>query len=67
MAIELTDELIQLEQQAWAEIQAGELTVDTAAAVQAAITAHAEAIEKPRYDVEAALKKLVRHPEPDGD
>lgn len=67
MAIELTDELIQLETRAWEEIQAGALTVDTAIAVQAAITAHAEATGQPRFDVEAALKKQVRHPEPDGD
>lgn len=65
MAIELPDELIKLKQQAWAEQQAGTLTVETAAAVQAAVTAHAKAINEPRYDVEAALKKKVRHPEPD--
>lgn len=65
MAIELSDELIELERRAWAEIQAGALTVTTAEAVQAAITAHAEATGQPRYDVEAALKKLVRHPEPE--
>ncbi|MFD0074239.1 hypothetical protein ACFVIY_17580 [Streptomyces sp. NPDC127166] len=65
MAIELSDELIELEQQAWAEIQAQELTADTAAAVQTAITAHAEATGQSRYDVEAALKKRVRHPEPE--
>ncbi|MEU6878258.1 hypothetical protein [Streptomyces sp. NPDC046712] len=64
MAIELSDELIQLEEKAWAEIQAMELTVETAAAVQAAITAHAEATEQSRYDVEKELKKRVRHPEP---
>ncbi|WP_329114401.1 hypothetical protein [Streptomyces sp. NBC_01353] len=65
MAIELTDELIQLEQKAWAEIQAKELAADTAQAVQAAITEHAEATGQSRFDVEAALKKRVRHPEPD--
>ncbi|MFH8627740.1 hypothetical protein ACH4A8_38635 [Streptomyces vietnamensis] len=64
MAIELSDELIKLEEAAWAEIQAKELTPNTAAAVQAAITAHAEATGQSRYDVEAALKKRVRHPEP---
>ncbi|GGZ49049.1 hypothetical protein GCM10010387_49330 [Streptomyces inusitatus] len=37
-AIELTDELIALEWAAWAEIQARELTVETAWAVQWAIT-----------------------------
>ena len=65
MAIELSDELIKLEQAAWAEIQAGALTVDTAHAVQLAVTAHAEATGQSRYDIEAALKKRVRHFEPD--
>ncbi|MFG2747259.1 hypothetical protein ACGFY0_45415 [Streptomyces chartreusis] len=64
MAIELSDELIKLEEKAWAEIQAKELTVETAIAVQAAVTAHAEATEQSRYDVEMALKKHVRNPEP---
>ncbi|MFF7851940.1 hypothetical protein ACFZDF_30775 [Streptomyces sp. NPDC007910] len=63
MAIELSDDLIKLEQQAWTEIQAGTLTVDTAAAVQAAITEHAKALGEDRFKVEAALKKHVRHPE----
>jgi hypothetical protein len=67
VAIELSDELIKLEQQAWAEIQAKELTVETAVAVQAAVTAHAEATGQPRYEVEMALKKQVRNPEPDAD
>ncbi|MFD6361322.1 hypothetical protein ACFWFX_15920 [Streptomyces roseolus] len=63
MAIELSDELIKLEEAAWAEQQAGALTVETAAAVQAAVTEHAAATGQSRYDVEAALKKKVRHPE----
>jgi hypothetical protein len=63
VAIELNDELIQLETKAWEEIQAKELTVDTAAAVQAAITAHAEAKNLSRYDVEMELKFRVRNPE----
>lgn len=65
MAIELSDELIELEQKAWAEIQASELTVDTAHAVQAAVTAHAEATGQNRYEVEMELKKRVRNPEGD--
>ncbi|MFE1346652.1 hypothetical protein [Streptomyces sp. NPDC058757] len=65
MAIELPDNLIKLEEQAWAEQQAGALTVETAAAVQAAITEHAQATGESRFAVEAALKKKVRHPEPD--
>ncbi|MER7908323.1 hypothetical protein [Streptomyces sp. NPDC096068] len=63
MAIELSDKLINLERRAWAEIQAGALTVDTAAAVQAGITEHAKATGEDRFKLEAALKKHVRHPE----
>jgi hypothetical protein len=55
---------MQLEERAWAEQQAGALTVDTALAVQQAITAHAEATGENRYEVERELKKKVRHPEP---
>ncbi|MFF8408965.1 hypothetical protein [Streptomyces omiyaensis] len=65
MAIELTDELIKLETKAWAEQQAGALTVETAVAVQAAVTAYAKALGVPRYDVETELKKRVRYPEPE--
>ncbi|MEV8455511.1 hypothetical protein AB0467_28535 [Streptomyces sp. NPDC052095] len=61
MAIELTDELIELERAAWAEQQANALTVETAARVQAAITAHAEATGQSRYEVERELKRVVRH------
>ncbi|WP_256259559.1 hypothetical protein [Streptomyces atratus] len=39
--------------------------METAAAVQAAITAHAEATGQSRYEVEAALKRAVRHPAED--
>ncbi|GGY81021.1 hypothetical protein CP967_08715 [Streptomyces nitrosporeus] len=63
MAIELSDELIELERAAWVEVQEHRLTVPTAAAVQAAITAHAEATGTSRYEVEAAPKRAVRHPE----
>ncbi|KOG84299.1 hypothetical protein ADK47_24545 [Streptomyces rimosus subsp. rimosus] len=38
-----------------------------AEAVQAAITAHAEATEQSRYEVERELKRKVRHPEPEGE
>ncbi|MGW4051506.1 hypothetical protein ACWENA_11790 [Streptomyces sp. NPDC004779] len=65
MAIELTDELIKLEEAAWAEIQAGALTVPTAQAVQEAVTAHAKAKGKSRFDVEVALKERVRHSAPE--
>ncbi|MFE7754337.1 hypothetical protein [Streptomyces sp. NPDC057429] len=65
MAIELNDELIELERAAWAEQQENRLTVDTAAKVQAAITAHAEATGQSRYAVERELKRVVRHPDDD--
>lgn len=61
MAIELNDDLIQLERTAWAEQQAGALTVASAAAVQLAVTAWAEATGQPRDVVEAELKRQVRH------
>lgn len=61
--IEFPDDLIELERQAWAEQQRGELTVETAAAVQAGVTALAEQLAMNRVDVEMALKKRVRHPE----
>jgi hypothetical protein len=38
--------------------------IEAAAAFQAAVTEHAQAEGKPRYDVEMAVKKAVRHPEP---
>lgn len=64
MAIELPDDLLALERAAWGEIQAGALTVGTAAAVQAAVTAHAAEAGLDRYQVEMALKRAVRHPVP---
>ncbi|RYJ26491.1 hypothetical protein CU044_3784 [Streptomyces sp. L-9-10] len=57
--------MIELERRAWQEQQHGALTVDTASAVQASITAHAAATGQNRYEVEKALKAAVRHPEPD--
>lgn len=61
MAIELSDELLDLERTAWAEIQDGTLTVDTAARVQAEVTAWAKTTEQGRDEVEAELKRVVRH------
>lgn len=61
--IDLPETLIDLESAAWAEQQAGALTVPTAAAVQQAITEHAAAAKVSRYQVEAELKRRVRHPE----
>ncbi|MGC5531555.1 hypothetical protein [Streptomyces sp. SR-10] len=63
--IDIPESLIALERAAWAEQQAGALTVETAAAVQQAITEHAKAAKVSRYKVETAVKKLVRHPEPE--
>ncbi|MEV7140781.1 hypothetical protein [Streptomyces tauricus] len=64
MAIELPDELLDLERAAWTENQAGALTVDTAHTVHQAIAAHAEATGESRLAIEEALKRAVRHPEP---
>jgi hypothetical protein len=54
--------LLALETRAWEEIQAGRLTVDTAAAVQAAVTEFAADGGHDRYTVEMGLKRAVRHP-----
>ncbi|MET7310210.1 hypothetical protein ACWD7C_12910 [Streptomyces sp. NPDC005134] len=66
-AIELSDEPIELERAAWADQQEKRLTMETAARVQAAIIAHAEATDQNRYDVERELPRVVMHPGPDGD
>jgi hypothetical protein len=60
------DDLLELERSAWAAIQDGTLTVDQADAVQAGITAYAEAARLDRYKVEMALKRAVRHAEATG-
>jgi hypothetical protein len=62
--IDFPDDLVQLERSAWEAAQRGELTAEQAGAVQAAVTAHAEAAGLDRYTVEMTLKRLVRHPEP---
>ncbi|MFF2475054.1 hypothetical protein [Streptomyces sp. NPDC058066] len=59
------NDLIALERSAWQAIQAGTLTVDTALAVQQAVTTFAAETKQSRIDVEMALKKKVRHPEPE--
>lgn len=61
--LDLPDDLVALECDAWAAAQRGELTAALAAEVQAAITAHAEAAGLDRYTVEMALKRAVRHSE----
>ncbi|QRV28829.1 hypothetical protein I6J39_17050 [Streptomyces californicus] len=59
---DIPESLIELERNAWAEQQAGALTVETAAAVQQAYTEHAAATGRSRYELEKAVKRLVRHP-----
>lgn len=61
MAIDFPPDLIALERSAWQETQAGTLTVDTARAVQDAVTAYATEAGLGRLDVEMELKKAVRH------
>ena len=73
MAIELSDELIQLQR---AAVEARETAtagaysaeawrpwLEAADQLQAAVTAHANATGQNRYDVETALKRTVLHPE----
>lgn len=60
-AIDFPPDLLALEAQAWEEIQAGQLTVETAGAVQAGVTAYAAEKGVDRYTVEMVLKKVVRH------
>ncbi|WP_405888916.1 hypothetical protein OG762_37205 [Streptomyces sp. NBC_01136] len=59
--IDFPDDLIALERTAWAEIQAGRLTVDTARAVHEGIAKFAQESKLARLDVEMGLKKAVRH------
>ena len=75
VAIELSDDLIQLQRdavEAQREATAGAYSaeawrpwLEAAEKLHAAVTAHAEATEQNRYEVEAALKKVVLHPESD--
>ncbi|WP_420168998.1 hypothetical protein [Streptomyces violaceoruber] len=61
--IDIPPHLIDLERTAWAEQQAGALTLASADAVQAAYREHAAAAGVSRLALEMATKKLVRHPE----
>ncbi|MFI7239647.1 hypothetical protein [Streptomyces cyaneofuscatus] len=62
--IDIPPHLIELERAAWAEQQAGALTVATADAVQAAYREHAAATKGlSRLDLEMATKRRVRHVE----
>jgi hypothetical protein len=65
--IDLPDDLIALERAAWEQIQAGELTVETALAVHEGIAQYVarEDVEAARIDVEMGLKRAVRHPQPE--
>ncbi|MET9012344.1 hypothetical protein ACFW6E_09095 [Streptomyces olivaceoviridis] len=65
--IDFPDDLINMETAAWEAAQRGELTAGQAADVQAAITAFAKEAGLDRYTVEMELKRLVRHPEAEGD
>ncbi|WP_073447965.1 hypothetical protein [Streptomyces yunnanensis] len=67
MAIELPSDLIDKEHSAWTEIQAGALTVETALEVHEAIMMFAAESGERRLAVEMELKRVVRHPEPEGD
>jgi len=77
VAIELPDELLQLEQAAIdAQVAAtapsppeGAWTAwhEASIAAQVAITDHAAAINANRLEVEMAVRKAVRHSEPDKD
>jgi hypothetical protein len=59
--IDFPDDLIALETTAWEEIQAGALTVDTAAKVQERLTAFAADKGVDRHAAEMGLKRVVRH------
>lgn len=65
-AADFPDTLIALERAAWTELQAGQLTVPTAAAVHAAVSEYAAEAGLDRYTVEMAVKKAVRHAEAAG-
>ena len=62
MTFDFPAPLLALEHAAWQQIQAGALTVNTAAAVHAAVTQYAAEHGHQRYEVEMGLKKAVRHP-----
>lgn len=61
MTITYPPDLLALEARAWEEIQAGQLTVETARAVQAGVSAYAAEAGVGRYEVEMGLKRAVRH------
>jgi hypothetical protein len=60
VTIDFPAHLLALESRAWADIQAGTLTVDTAHAVHAAVGEYAAEAGLRRIDVELGLKERVR-------
>lgn len=58
--MDFPDNLLALESRAWADIQAGTLTVETAHAVHAAVGAFAAEAGLRRIDVELGVKAAVR-------
>jgi hypothetical protein len=60
VTIDFPAHLLALESRAWADIQAGTLTVDTAHAVHAAVAAFAAEAGLRRIDVELGVKAVVR-------
>ncbi|MFJ9113037.1 hypothetical protein [Streptomyces sp. NPDC102283] len=64
--IGIPQHLIDLERTAWAEQQAGALTLESATAVQAAYREHAAITGGvSRLELEMATKRRVRHPAPE--
>lgn len=61
MPLDFPAHLLAAETRAWEEIQAGQLTVDTARAVHEGVAAYAVEADTSRYEVEMGLKKAVRH------
>ena len=64
-AIDLPAELLDLERACWEAIREQRLTPGLAHAAQERITEHAREAGLDRYAVEAAVKKAVRHAEPE--
>ncbi|MEU3269010.1 hypothetical protein [Streptomyces bacillaris] len=61
--IDIPEHILALERTAWAEQEAGALTLATADAVQAAYREHAAATEGlSRLALEMATKRAIRHP-----
>ncbi|MGW2082474.1 hypothetical protein ACWCOW_37145 [Streptomyces sp. NPDC001939] len=60
--VDFPDDLIELERSAWEQIRACALTVDSAFAVQQAVTNFAAEVGQPRIDVENGTQEA--HPPP---